>query len=40
MAHPIILGRPGDKNVTTLEYLEQKLCPAIEAETGIKTILV
>ncbi len=36
----IILGRPGDKNVTTLEYLEQKLCPAIEAETGIKTILV
>lgn len=36
----IILGRPGDENVTTLEYLEEKLCPAIEAETGIKTILV
>lgn len=36
----IILGRPGDDNVTTLEYLEHKLCPAIEAETGIKTILV
>ena len=36
----IILGRPGDKNVTTLEYLEQELCPAIEAETGIKTVLV
>ena len=36
----IILGRPGDMNVTTLEYLEGKLRPAIEAETGIKTILV
>jgi nucleotide-binding universal stress UspA family protein len=36
----IILGRPGSENVTTLEYLEQKLRPAIEAETGISTILV
>jgi nucleotide-binding universal stress UspA family protein len=35
----VILGRPGDKGVTSLEYLEQKLCPAIEAETGIKTVL-
>jgi hypothetical protein len=34
------LGRPGDDNVTTLEYLEEKLCPTLEAETGIKTILV
>lgn len=36
----IILGRPGDENVTTLEYLEGKLCPALEAATGVKTILV
>jgi nucleotide-binding universal stress UspA family protein len=36
----IILGRPAEGNVTTLEYLEQELCPAIEAATGIKTILV
>ncbi len=36
----IILGRPGNENATTLEYLEQKLCPAIEAETGVPTILV
>jgi nucleotide-binding universal stress UspA family protein len=36
----IILGRPGDNNVTTIEYLKEKLCPAIEAETGVKTILV
>lgn len=36
----IILGRPADKNVTTLEYLQKKLCPAIEAETGSKTLIV
>lgn len=36
----IVLGRPAEKSVTTLQYLEKSLCPAIEAETGVKTILV
>ncbi|MBN1681583.1 MAG: universal stress protein [Anaerolineae bacterium] len=36
----IVLGRPADDNLTTLEYLEQQLSPAIKAETGIETIVV
>jgi nucleotide-binding universal stress UspA family protein len=36
----IVLGSPADKNVTTLEYLEQKLSPGIKEETGIETIVV
>lgn len=36
----IVLGRPAEKSVTTLQYLENNLCPAIEAETGIRTVLV
>lgn len=36
----IILGRPADDNVTTLEYLENELSPAIKSETGVETIVV
>jgi nucleotide-binding universal stress UspA family protein len=36
----VVLGRPADNNVTTLEYLENTLSPAIQEETGAETIVV
>jgi nucleotide-binding universal stress UspA family protein len=36
----IILGRPAEEGLTTLEYLENELIPAIAEATGTETILV
>ena len=36
----IVLGHPGDNNLTTLEYLENKLAPAIKEETGSEVLVV
>ncbi len=36
----IVLGHPGDNNFTTLEYLENKLVPAIKEETGSEVMVV
>ena len=33
-AELIVLGRPADDNVTTMEYLESTLSPALKEETG------
>jgi len=35
----IILGRPGEQGLTTLDYLENELLPAIRDATGTDTIL-
>lgn len=35
----IILGRPAEKALTTLEYMENELLPAIRDDTGIETVL-
>jgi hypothetical protein len=39
-ASVIVLGSPADKSVTTLEYLEKELSPAIREETGAEVIVV
>ncbi|MBN1202636.1 MAG: universal stress protein [Anaerolineae bacterium] len=36
----IVLGRPADDSLTTLDYLENELSPAIKEATGIETIVV
>lgn len=36
----VVLGRPADNNVTTLDYLENTLGPAIQKETGANTVVV
>jgi nucleotide-binding universal stress UspA family protein len=36
----IILGSPAEEGLTTLEYLEKELIPAIAEATGSETILV
>jgi len=36
----VVLGRPAEDSVTTIEYLEQELLPAIEQATGVETMLV
>ncbi len=35
----IILGRPAEQALTTLEYMENDLLPGIQKATGIETIL-
>lgn len=39
-AQLIVLGRPADDSVTTLEYLENELCPAIREATGAEVMVV
>ena len=36
----VVLGRPADNNLTTLDYLEHTLAPAIKRETGAETLVV
>jgi len=36
----IVLGSPADANVTTLEYLENKLSPALKEATGSDVMVV
>lgn len=36
----IVLGRPADEGLTTLEYLENKLIPAVKEETGCDVMVV
>lgn len=36
----VVLGRPAEESVTTLEYLEEELLPAIAEATGVETMLV
>jgi nucleotide-binding universal stress UspA family protein len=36
----IVLGRPQDDNLTTLEYLENSLSPALKEATGSEVIVV
>jgi len=36
----IVLGRPREGNVTTLEYLQHELIPYLQARTGAETLLV
>ncbi|MBN2303566.1 MAG: universal stress protein [Anaerolineae bacterium] len=36
----IVLGRPADANVTTLEYLENTLSPALKEATGSEVMVV
>ena len=39
-AKMIILGRPAEKGLTTMEYLENDLIPAIKEATGSETMVV
>jgi len=36
----VVLGRPADNNLTTLDYLENRLSPSIKEETGAEVIVV
>lgn len=36
----IVLGRPADNNLTTLDYLEHQLSPALTEATGSEVIVV
>lgn len=36
----VVLGRPADNNLTTLDYLENTLGPSIREETGAETMVV
>lgn len=36
----IVLGRPADDNITTVEYLENVLSPALKEETGADVMVV
>ena len=39
-ASVVVLGRPADNNITTIEYLENQLGPAIREEAGAETMVV
>jgi nucleotide-binding universal stress UspA family protein len=39
-ASVVVLGRPADNNITTIEYLENQLGPAIREEAGAETLVV
>lgn len=36
----IVLGRPADDNVTTMDYIENVLSPVLKAETGCDVMVV
>lgn len=38
-ASTIVLGRPADESITTLEYLENELAPLLHEETGSEVII-
>jgi nucleotide-binding universal stress UspA family protein len=39
-ASVVVLGRPADNHITTIEYLENQLGPAIREEAGAETMVV
>ena len=36
----VVLGHPADNNLTTLDYLQNKLSPSIKEETGAEVMVV